>query len=54
MQTDAKPKITRLVSSSDAEPKITSLESCSFLDARHIKKYFSAGPQVMNDSRIKG
>jgi len=40
VQTDAKPKITRLVSSSDAEPKITSLESCSFLDARHIKSIF--------------
>lgn len=54
MQTNAKPKITRLESSSDAEPKITSLASCSFLDARHIKKYFSAGPQVVNDSRSKG
>lgn len=34
--------------------QITSLASCSFLNARHIKKYFSAGPQVMNDSRSKG
>ena len=54
MQTDAKPKNTRFQSSSDAEPKITRLESSSFLNGRHIKKYFSAGPQVAMTSEARG